>query len=73
MLTDRLIFGGCVTFNPTFIDFEVTSFKLSVKIFSAFHWSQSISKPRMTPVSFGKTTESYKVCRPDHYLDSTVT
>ena len=26
-----------------------------------FYWSPSIDKPRMTPVSFIKTTESYKV------------
>ena len=29
--------------------------------FSAFHGSSSIDKPRLSPVSFVKTTESYKV------------
>ena len=32
-----------------------------VQLFSAFHWSPSIGKPRMTPVSFVKTPESYEV------------
>ena len=41
----------------------------------AFHWSSSIGKPRMTPVSVVKTTnhtrfadESYEVCRLGHHL-----
>ena len=31
------------------------------RLFSAFHWSPSISKPHMTPVSFVKTEESFEV------------
>ena len=31
--------------------------------FLCFHWSPSIGKLRMTPVSFVKSTESYEVCR----------
>ena len=33
----------------------------SVNFCSAFHCSPSIGKPRMTPVSFVKTTETYEV------------
>ena len=33
----------------------------SVQFFSVFRWLPSIGKLRMTPVSFSKTTESYKV------------
>ena len=29
--------------------------------FSAFHWSSSIDKPRLSPVSFVRTMESYEV------------
>ena len=36
-----------------------------------FHGSPSIGKPRMTPVSFVKTTESFEFCRLGHYLGST--
>ena len=31
-----------------------------------FHWSPSISKPCMPPVSLVETTDSYKVCRMDY-------
>ena len=31
------------------------------RFLSAFHWSASIGKHRLTPVSFVKTTESYEV------------
>ena len=55
-------FGESSIFNPTFIGYEETSSYWSVQFFSAFHWSPSIGTPRMTVVSFIKTTESYKVC-----------
>ena len=32
-----------------------------VQFFSAFYWSPSVGKLRMTPESFVKTTESYDV------------
>ena len=33
-----------------------------VQVFPAFHWSPSIGKLSMTPVSFVKTTDLYEVC-----------
>ena len=40
--------------------FSYWSFQF-VQFFLCFHWSPSIGKPRLTPVSFVKTTESYEV------------
>ena len=41
--------------------FSYCSVQFVQRFFSAFHWSPSIGKPRMTPVSFVKTMESYEV------------
>ena len=55
-------FGECVIINLTFIGFEETSSYWSVLFSSVFfHMSPSIGKPRMTPVAFVKTTNSYEV------------
>ena len=48
--------------NPTFISIWGTSYYWSAEIFSVFHWTPSIGKSDMTPVSFLKTMESYIVC-----------
>ena len=51
-----------VSYNQSkFFGFEETSSYLSVQFFSASDWSSSTGKPRMTPVSFVKTTEFYEV------------
>ena len=52
MLTDMPILVSALKFHPTFIGFEETSSYRSVFL------SPSIGKPRITLVSFGKTTES---------------
>ena len=61
-------FGGYPIFNPTFICLRKHlvihvigqfSFLFSV-FFSAFHRSPSIGRPRINPVSFVKTMESYE-------------
>ena len=57
------MFGKSSIFNPTIISFEKTSSYWLDQFFLAFHWSPSIGKPRMTPGSSVKTTESYEVCR----------
>ena len=58
-------FGECSIFNQTFIGFVETAGYWSGHFiqffFSAFHWSPSNGKPRMTSVSFGRTMESYEV------------
>ena len=61
MLANRQISNRVLYNQLTFIGFAETSSYWSVKFFSAFHWPQSIGSPRMTPVSFVKTTESYMV------------
>ena len=56
LLADRpIIVSGCIM-DQTFIGFEETSSFWSVQLFSDFHWSPSIGKPRITSVSV-KTTE----------------
>ena len=48
-------FGKCSIFSPTFIGFGIHlvigQFRKFSCFSSAFHWSQSIGKPRITPVS----------------------
>ena len=61
MMADRPILVSAI--SPTFIYVEETSSYLSVQFFSALHWSPSVGKPCMSPVSFVKTTESYKICQ----------
>ena len=51
MLADMPKFGECYIINATFIGSEETSSFRSVKFFSAFHWSPSIGKCPLTPVS----------------------
>ena len=43
-------FCKCSIINPTFIAFQETSSYWPVEVFSVFHWSPPIGKPRMTPV-----------------------
>ena len=50
MLANRAILVNAL--YPLFIGFEETSSYWSVQFFSAFHWSSSVDKPRMTSVSF---------------------
>ena len=89
---DNIGFSECSIFNPTFIGSEknhlvIGHFNL-FSFSSAFHWSPSVSKPRMTPVSFVKTTgqprmrlrnhtmvadKSYEICRLGHHLGCTFT
>ena len=57
MLADRQISCRVIYNQLSFIGFA----EISVWFFSAYHWSQSIGSPRMTPVSFVKTTESCMV------------
>ena len=41
---------------------------VKTKSHTRFHLSSSISKSRMTPIFFVKTSESYAVCRLGHHL-----
>ena len=51
VLADMPKFGECYIINATFIGSEETSSDWSVQFFSAFHWSPSFGKGRLTPVS----------------------
>ena len=64
-------FGECSVINLTFIGYDETSSYWLVQFFSDLQWLLSIGKPRMTAVSFIKTTESYEICRLGYYLGST--
>ena len=46
--------------QSSFIGFEEPSSYWSFQFFSAFHWSPLIGIPRIAPVSFVKTAESYE-------------
>ena len=49
------------TINPTFIGLRKHVLIGQLVFLCDFYWSPSIGKPRMTPVSFVKTPESYEV------------
>ena len=60
----------CSIIIQSFIGYEETSSYWSAQFFSAFHWSPSIAKPRMTPVSFVKSTESSVKAARNHTRDA---
>ena len=49
-------FGECYIISPTFISSEEKCYYRLVQFFSAFHRAPLTDKPRLTPVSFVKTT-----------------
>ena len=55
--------GECCIINPTFIGLRKHLVIGQLVFLCNFLWSPSMGRPRMTPVSFVKTTESYEFCR----------
>ena len=60
VLADMPKFGECYIINATFIGSEETSSYWSVQFIFVFHWSPSIGKCRLSPVS-DYPLESYEV------------
>ena len=59
--TNPILHGlSMLTDKPVFVSASI-QFDRFGQFFSVFHWSPSIGKPPITPVSFVKTSESYEV------------
>ena len=54
------IIGECCIINPTLFGLRKHLVIGQLVFLCDFYWSPSIGKPRMTPVFFAKTTESYE-------------